>query len=54
MEDDSDLPSDPEVLQGVIEECEARVTSIKSDITREQLKMHRYKVSEAENLSWQQ
>ena len=48
MEDDSDLPSDPEVLQGVIEECEARVASAKSEITREELKMQKYKVGKKE------
>ena len=53
MEDDSDLPSDPEVLQGVIEECEARITSVKSNISLEQLKMQKYKVSEEER-AWQQ
>lgn len=44
MEDDSELSGDPEVLQGVIEECEDCMASILDFIAQEELKMHKYKV----------
>ena len=44
MEDDSELPNDPEALQAVIEEIEAKVFSLQGSIAQEEAKMEKYKV----------
>ena len=44
MEDDSELPNDPEALQTVIEEIEAKVFSLQGSIAQEEAKMEKYKV----------
>lgn len=45
MEDDSDLPTDPEALQTIIEEAEATILSLQGSIDLEDAKMERYRVS---------
>lgn len=45
MEDDSDLPTDPETLQTIIEEAEATILSLQGSIDLEDAKMERYRVS---------
>ena len=41
----TDLPSDPEVLQTVIESSQAEITSLLDNITEEERKMDQYRVS---------
>ena len=48
MEDDSELPTDPESLQVVIEESEAAVINIQESIEQENTKMEKYRVRERE------
>ena len=40
-----DLPSDPEVLQTVIESSQAEITNLLDNITEEERKMEQYRVS---------
>ena len=44
MEGDSELPNDPEALQTVIEEIEAKVFSLQGSIAQEEAKMEKYKI----------
>ena len=44
MDDGSGLPSDPEQLQAVIEEVEAKVISLQGSIAEEEAKMEGYRV----------
>ena len=44
MEDDSGLPNDPEELQTIIEEADAKVLSLQGSIAQEEMKMERYRV----------
>lgn len=46
MEDSSQLPSDPEELQGVIEEAETRLATLQDKLTQENCKRERYRVSQ--------
>ena len=44
MEDDSNLPDDPEDLQTCIENWEARVADLTDRVYQEDVKMERYRV----------
>lgn len=44
MEDSSELPTDPEELQAVIEEAETRLTTLQDRLSQENCKRERYKV----------
>ena len=44
MEDSTELPSDPEQLQVVIEEAESQLAVLQTKIAEEDSKMERYKV----------
>lgn len=46
MEDSNQLPTDPEELQGVIEEAEARLATLHDKLSQENCKRERYKVSQ--------
>ena len=45
----TDLPSDPEVLQTVIESSQAEVANLLENITEEERKMEQYRVSPSNN-----
>ena len=44
MEDSSELPSDPEELQAVIEEAETKLATLQDKLSQENCKRERYKV----------
>ena len=44
MEDSSDLPSDPEELQAVIEEAESQIAALHDTLSEENTKTARYRV----------
>ena len=52
MDDGSGLPSDPEQLQAVIEEVEAKVISLQGSIAEEEAKMEGYRVGLLGVMSW--